>query len=130
MKRLTTRGFTLVEIILVIIIIGILAAIIVPKFAGQQDNAKIATTKANLNSLRSAVRLFQSDNNGDLPGTLGALVPTYIRVLPEEAISDPPSTDVVAAVDGGGGWAYDATTGEVAVNLSGNDPNGDAYAAY
>ncbi len=122
------RGFTLVEIILVIIIIGILAAIIVPKFAGQSDKAKIATTKANLNSLRSAVRLWQSDNDGTPPAALANLVPNYIRAIPEEAIT--PSTDVGAANDGTGGWVYTAADGDVSVNLAGNDSNGDAYADY
>ena len=122
------RGFTLVEIILVVIVIGILAAIIVPKFAGQSDKAKIATTKANLNSLRSAVRLWQSDNDGTAPAALANLVPNYIRAIPEEAVT--PSTTVVGANDGTGGWVYTAADGDVGVNLAGNDANGDAYADY
>jgi len=127
MQRIRSkRGFTLVEIILVIIIIGILAAIIVPKFAGQNDKAKIATTKANLQSLRSAVRLFQSDNDGTAPSALSDLVPDYIRAIPEEAVT--PSTAVAGAVDGGGGWVY--ASGEVSVNLAGDDENGDAYSGY
>jgi prepilin-type N-terminal cleavage/methylation domain-containing protein len=124
----TKHGFTLVEIILVIIIIGILAAIILPKFAGQSDNAKIAATKANLESLRSAVRLWQSDHEGEPPTALSDLVPDYIRAIPEEPIT--PSTAVGAAVDGSGGWAYDNTGGDVLVNLVGPDANGDSYADY
>jgi prepilin-type N-terminal cleavage/methylation domain-containing protein len=129
MYRLRNRaGFTLVELILVIIIIGILAAIIVPKFAGQTDKAKVATTKANINSIRSAVRLWQSDNDGKLPSALSDLVPTYIRAIPEEAIT--PSTTVVGTLDGGGGWVYDSSDGSIAVNLGGSDVNGDAYSTY
>ena len=126
--QMNRRGFTLVEIILVIIIIGILAAIIVPKFAGQSDNAKIANVKANLNSLRSAVRLWQSDNEGTPPTALSDLVPNYIRAIPEEPIT--PSTTVSPSVDGTGGWAYDNGDGTVSVNLSGPDANGDAYSDY
>lgn len=122
------RGFTLVEIILVIIIIGILAAIIVPKFVGQSDKAKIAATKANINSLRSAVRLFQSDNDGTPPAALSNLVTTYMRAIPQEAVT--PSNSVASSNDGSGGWVYTAASGEVAVNLAGNDSNGDAYADY
>jgi len=129
-KRMRQRGFTLVEIILVIIIIGVLAAIIIPKFGGQTDSAKIAKTKANLGSLRSAIRLFQSDNNGTKPAALSDLVPGQIRKLPEEGISDPPSVAVAAANDGSGGWVYDAATGDVSVNLAGNDTEGTAYADY
>ena len=122
-------GFTLVEVILVIIIIGILAAIIVPKFAGQSGMAKIATTKANIGSLRSAIRLYQSNNDGTLPTNLSTnLVSTYLRAIPNEAVT--PSNSVVATADGSGGWVYVAATGEVSVNLSGNDANGDAYSGY
>ena len=128
MKRHTNRGFTLVEIILVIIIIGILAAIIIPKFAGQRDNAKIAATKANLASLRSAVRLWQTDHDGTPPGALSDLVTKYIRAIPEEAIT--PSSTVKGARDGSGGWVYDAAEGDVSVNLNDDDVNGQAYADY
>ncbi len=128
-RQTKNKGFTLIEIILVIVIIGILAAIIVPKFAGTTDKAKIATTKANLGSLRSAVRLFQTNNDGTPPAALAAdLVPTYIKQIPEEAVT--PSNAVVGAVNGAGGWAYDPATGEVEVNLLGNDANGDPYSGY
>ena len=129
MYRFRNRGgFTLVELILVIIIIGILAAIIVPKFAGQTDKAKVATTKANINSLRSAVRLWQSDNDGTLPTALLDLVPTYIRAIPEEAVT--PSSDVASSNDGNGGWVYDNSDGSLGVNLTGSDANGDDYSTY
>ena len=127
-KKKRQQGFTLVEIVLVIVIIGILTAIIIPKFAGQTDSAKIAKTKANLASLRSAVRLFQSDNQGTAPAALGDLIPNYIRAIPEEGVT--PSTNVSGAVDGSGGWAYDAATGETSVNLAGNDTEGNAYSGY
>jgi type II secretion system protein G len=125
------RGFTLVELILVIVIIGILAAIILPKFIGQTDQAKIATAKSNLESLRSAVRMFVANNNGSFPATLGDLVPTHMRAVPKESISDPPTSAVVAGVpDGSGGWAYDVSDGTVLINLLGNDANGDPYGEY
>ena len=128
--RTTTnnKGFTLVEIILVIVLIGILGTIIIPKFAGQTDKAVIAATKANIESIRSAIRLYQSNNDGALPADLTALVTTYLSELPEETIT--PSATVKAANDGAGGWVYNATTGEMSVNLAGNDASGDAYASY
>ena len=129
-RKKRRNGFTLVEIILVIVIIGIMAAIILPKFAGKTDSAKIAKTKANLASIRSALRLYQSDNSGTYPAALSDLVPDYIRRIPDEGVSDPPSSAVGASVDGSGGWTYDAATGEVNVNLSGNDSEGNAYSDY
>jgi len=127
-KRHGERGFTLVEIVLVIVLIGILAAIIVPKFAGQTDKAKIAASKANIESIRSAIRLYQANNDGAFPNALAALVPTYLKAVPEEAIT--PSSSVVGTPDGSGGWAYDNATGEIAINLSGNDSDGIAYSSY
>ena len=127
-RELRKRGFTLVEIVLVIVLIGILAAIVVPKFTGQSDKAKIAATKANIESIRSAIRLYQSNNDGALPATLAALVTTYIKIVPEESVT--PSSTVVAANTGAGGWVYVAATGEVSVNLAGNDSSGDAYSGY
>ena len=128
MTRKLQKGFTLVEIVLVIVLIGILAAIIVPKFAGQTDKAKIAATKANIESLRSAIRLYQGNNDGNLPPDLASLVGTYLQTMPEEAIT--PSTAERTSVNGDGGWVYDSSVGEVAVNLSGNDSSGDAYSGY
>lgn len=122
------KGFTLIELVIVILVIGVLAAVILPKFIGQVDQAKIATTKANLESLRSATRLYYADNKGVLPATGAALVPGNIKRIPDEAIT--PSTTVVTANDGTGGWVYTAATGDWAVNLTGNDANGDAYANY
>jgi general secretion pathway protein G len=127
--RWRSRGFTLVELILVIVIIGILAGIILPKFAGQTDQAKIATAKSNLSSLRAATRMFAANNNGTPPGTLAVLVPTYMRAIPKEPIT-PSNAEKAGAPDGTGGWAYDSSDGTVLINLTGNDANGDPYSGY
>ena len=78
------KGFTLVEIVLVIVLIGILGAIIVPKFAGQTDKAKIAATKANIESIRSAIRMYQADHDGVPPNNMGDLASTYLSNIPED----------------------------------------------
>ncbi len=54
-------GFTLVEIMAVIIIIGLLAAIVSVNFLGQTDKARVTTTKANLKMLHNAVAQFKMD---------------------------------------------------------------------
>jgi general secretion pathway protein G len=55
------KGFTLVEIMAVIIIIGLLAAIGAMNFLGQTDKARVTTTKANLKMLHNAVAQFKMD---------------------------------------------------------------------
>ena len=55
--RRDERGFTLIELIIVITIIGFLAAIAVPKFIGVQNEAKIASTKATLAAIRAGIEM-------------------------------------------------------------------------
>ncbi len=70
------RGFTLIEIMVVIVILALLAALVGPKILGRTDDAKIQTTKTQIRSLESALKLYKLDN-GVYPTTeqgLNALV--------------------------------------------------------
>jgi general secretion pathway protein G len=62
-KRKTTlrKGFTMVELMAVLIIIGLLAMVVVRNFVGQTDKARVITTKANLRLLHAAVNQFKMD---------------------------------------------------------------------
>ena len=53
------QGFTLVEILIVVIILGILAAIIIPQFTSASEDARLSAAKSNLQSLRSAFELYK-----------------------------------------------------------------------
>ena len=69
------RGFTLIEVLVVVAILGILAAIVVPRIMDRQDDAKRVAAKADLGALVQSIKLYRIDN-GFYPGTdqgLGAL---------------------------------------------------------
>lgn len=73
----TTKAFTLVEIMLVVIIIGVLAAMVVPKLAGRSEEARLSVAKADVElNISTALKMFELDN-GVFPTTeegLAALV--------------------------------------------------------
>ena len=60
-KRRMRKGFTMVELMAMLIIIGLLATLVVTKVASQIDKARVTTTKANLKILHSAVNQFKMD---------------------------------------------------------------------
>jgi general secretion pathway protein G len=55
-------GFTLIEIMVVVIIIGMLAAIVTPKVVGRLEDARIESAKANMRTIEMAVRFYRVDN--------------------------------------------------------------------
>lgn len=56
------QGFTLIEIIVVVVIIGILATFVAPKFLGRTDDARITKAKNDIQALESALELYKLDN--------------------------------------------------------------------
>jgi general secretion pathway protein G len=72
-KRRLRKGFTMVELMAVLIIIGLLATLVVTKVATKIDQARVTTTKANLKILHSAVNQFKMDT-GRFPSEDGGLM--------------------------------------------------------
>lgn len=73
-KHLSKRsGFTLIEIILVVVIIGILAGIAIPNIGNKSDKAKISAGRANISTLDTAISEYQM-MNGEYPSSLDELL--------------------------------------------------------
>ena len=67
-NRSTQRGFTLIEVMVVVVILGILAAFIVPKLMDRPDAARVAKAKSDIGAIESALALYRLDNHR-YPGT-------------------------------------------------------------
>lgn len=94
------KGFTLVELMVVVIIIGILVAIAVPVYNNVQDNAKKNACKASARTILGAVEVYKADHNGAAPTAIGDLVPNYIKDIPQcPGHGDTPAKDF-DAIDG------------------------------
>jgi len=75
-QPMNNRGFTLIEIMVVIAILALLAALVAPKIMGRSDDAKIADAKVQIKNMETALKLYKLDN-GVYPSTeqgLAALV--------------------------------------------------------
>jgi general secretion pathway protein G len=137
MRTRVSKGFTLVEILIVVVILGILAAIVIPQFTNASQEAQVGNVQTQLQTLRSQIELFRVRNNGNPPALVGAgtasfsdlMTPpagqqAYVRTAPINPRNK--SSDVVEsatpilsandgpAVAGGAGWLYNSTTGEIA----------------
>ncbi|OQA29294.1 MAG: Type II secretion system protein G precursor [Verrucomicrobia bacterium ADurb.Bin345] len=69
----TSSGFTLIEVLLVVVIIGILVGVAIPRLGGRVRQAQIAAAEADVNNVGMALRLYEVDN-GTYPPSLQALL--------------------------------------------------------
>ncbi len=83
-RKRSDHGFTLVEILIVVVILGILAAIVIPQFTSASETAKGSSLVTQLQSIRSQLELYQLQHNGEYPTAanmagFGALItPTLV----------------------------------------------------
>jgi type IV pilus assembly protein PilA len=73
LRKNNKKGFTLVELMVVVAIIGILVAIAVPIYNASQDRAKANACKANLRTINGAISMYTANNDGALPADIAAL---------------------------------------------------------
>lgn len=136
MRLTNSKAFTLVEILVVVVILGILAAIIIPSVVNATDDSASTSTYNELQKLRRHVEVFRSANNNSLPaivageGTWGELVSAqYLSAPPVNAWVGGANRRVIIianAPDGAyqetHGWIFDNTTGDIwAGGFDGND---------
>lgn len=139
MRTRVSKAFTLVEILIVVVILGILAAIVIPQFTNASQDAQRGNVVTQLQSIRNQIELYRVRNNGTPPNIVGGagasftqlITPpagqqSYLRTRPTNPRN---SSDIVvtststgnafvteaqAAPSAGEGWRYNPTTGEFA----------------
>ena len=139
MKRTDIQrdGFTLVEVLIVVVIMAVLAATIIPQFSDSTKDAKVSSANFNLHTLRSQIQLYKSQHDGEVPSATlaeltastnsdgdvgtGAAYPygPYVREIPGNPFTNSNTVTVITNSPAqvgdvtGDGWLYNATTGDI-----------------
>ena len=72
-RTTTSAGFTLMEVLLVLGILGVIMAMVVPKVLGRQKHASIDATRVSIGGLSQALKLYSLDHGGDFPSATAGL---------------------------------------------------------
>ncbi len=137
MRNRVSKAFTLVEILIVVVILGILAAIVIPQFTTASTDAQIGSVKSQLQTLRSQIELYRVKNNGNPPSLVGAQDSSFTDLITDPDAEGPArpylqsrsmnprnnrnqvaaggrsEAEGAAADPNGPGWYYDAATGQI-----------------
>jgi len=113
------KGFTIIELVIVISVLVILIGIAIPRMKGMQDSTKIAKAKAELQTIQAAVESYYTFNNNQYPLDIGTSLintnPQIISSIPTDPFYNPNVEPSIGA--GGGGYLY-STSGSYYVIVS------------
>jgi len=127
-------GFTLVEILVVVVLLGILAAIVIPQFTGAGNESRTSTLRTDLRRIRSQIEYYKIQHNDQLPAATGEIADDFLRrmttetdvdgnvgndfgpylqTIPVNPFNDRSTVriDGAAAGSNADGWRFDTTTG-------------------
>ena len=152
------KGFSLVELVIVLVIIGVISAIAIPRLTRGASNSGATALKADLATLRNAVELYRAEHEGQFPTKLnfvdqmtkfsnlagatfsttanvasGIVYGPYLKSVPALPVgAEKSSTTVSDAAAADVGWIYDETTGNITSNTdaSEKDQDGVLYNSY
>ena len=154
-NKLRSKGsaFTLVEVLIVVAILGMLAAVIVPEYKNHTQRAKEASAKESLQILRTTIERYALDHHGVPPGyplddpwympdfstfyrTL-AKRQQYLSKIPANPFNGMTTATMIAddqpfpaEADGSSGWIYKPAAKQIRLNQPGTDSQGMAYFDY
>lgn len=123
-------GFTLIEILVVVVILAILAAIVLPQFTSAAEESRTNSLQMSLHRIRQQIEIYQSHHSGQYPdaehfvaqmtqatdilGNAGTDHGPYIRQIPNNPFTG--TNDIGDGEVGSSAWYYDETTGEFRAN--------------
>ncbi|NLW82891.1 MAG: prepilin-type N-terminal cleavage/methylation domain-containing protein [Phycisphaerae bacterium] len=157
-NRQSQSAFTLIELMIVVSILGILAAIVYPEFQGHVQQAKEAQAKANLKLLREAIERYAAEHGGVPPGHISnnpnnpptfvilqnqlTVTKKYLSTLPKNPFSDQSIIRVLSSEQTldeataaiyspfDAGWIYHPATKSIKLNWPGTDSQGVKFFDY